>query len=105
MINRVNCYTSSKMICYSEKWFRVKVTLAAYFYEIKGESLISDKLYDEYSNRIDLNIKTDNSKIDEWFKTHFTSHTGMWVHSLPKPELKKLERIYKAIKKGKKSCR
>jgi len=76
----------------SETRNRIKLSVAAYAYEIKDNPIMSDTDFDELALRIDTSVKTKNRKIDNFFKKHFQTDTGMWIHK--HPELSKLEYLY-----------
>lgn len=80
-----------------ERRNRIRLASAAYAYEILNESIISDAEYDELSNKINLNIKTGNKKLDSFFSKEFSSHTGQWIYKHPEKE--KLVRIVNIIRK------
>lgn len=71
---------------------RIRLSIAAYSYEFKDESIMTDVEFDELSKKIDLSQKTGNRKMDNFFNKHFEPDTGMWIRS--HPELKKLEYLY-----------
>lgn len=71
---------------------RIKLSVAAYAYEFKGDSIMSDHEYDELSRKINPNEKTGNDMMDEFFKTQFQPDTGMWIRW--HPEIKKLDYLY-----------
>ena len=72
---------------------RINLSVAAYAYEFKGDSIMSDHEYDELSRKINPNEETGNDMMDKFFKTQFQSDTGMWVRW--HPEVKKLDYLYK----------
>ena len=71
---------------------RIKLSVAAYAYEFKGDSIMSDHEYDELSRKINPNEKTGNDVMDKFFKTQFQPDTGMWIRW--HPEVKKLDYLY-----------
>lgn len=71
---------------------RIMLSVAAYAYEIKNESIMSDAAFDEQCLLIDINEKTGNRKLDNFFKNHFDKSTGQWIHK--HPELRKIQQIY-----------
>ena len=77
---------------------RIKLSVAAYAYEFKGDSIMTDHEYDELSLKINPNEKTGNDMMDKFFKTQFQPDTGMWIRS--HPEIKKLEYLYKKYYKN-----
>lgn len=80
-----------------ERRNRMLVTLWAYAYEIESFSFVSDLHYDEVCREIDTSIKTGNEILDEFFRTKFDPTTGLWIHE--HPELDKVERLYRKVKK------
>ena len=71
---------------------RIKLSVAAYAYEFKGDSIMSDHEYDELSRKINPNKETGNDVMDKFFKTQFQPDTGMWIRW--HPEVKKLDYLY-----------
>lgn len=71
---------------------RIRLSVAAYAYEFRDESFMSDAEFDALSKQIDPSVKTGNRKLDNFFKKHFVPDTGMWIRS--HPELDKLSHIY-----------
>ena len=43
---------------------RIQLSIAAYAYEIRNESIMDDAEFDRRCNEIDLTVKTDNKKMD-----------------------------------------
>jgi len=74
---------------------RIKLSIAAYAYEIKDDSIMSDESFDEESRKVDLSISTGNRKMDNFFKKHFTPDTGQWIHK--HPHLKRIDELYTNI--------
>ena len=72
---------------------RIRLSVAAYAYEYKDDSIMSDADFDELSKQIDVTVKTGNRKLDNFFKKHFQPDTGMWIRK--HPERSKLDFIYK----------
>jgi hypothetical protein len=66
-----------------EKRKRIFLSIAAYAYEIMGESLLSDADYDTLALSVDLTQGTGNEEADQWFRTNFNASTGMWVRAHP----------------------
>ena len=71
---------------------RIRLSVAAYAYEYKNDAIISDQEFDQLALKINVNEKTGNRKLDNFFKKHFQPDTGLWVHK--HPEKNKLEQIY-----------
>ena len=72
---------------------RIKLSVAAYAYEFKGDSIMTDHEYDELSRKINPSEETGNDMMDKFFKTQFQPDTGMWVRW--HPEVNKLDYLYK----------
>jgi hypothetical protein len=77
---------------------RILLSLWAYAYEFEDDSLVPDHIFDSESKKVDLKIKTNNSKMDKWFAKSFDPSTGMWIKD--HPELDKIKEIYNRIKNG-----
>ena len=71
---------------------RIKLSIAAYAYELENESIISDAEFDKMCLQVDLSVDTGNEMLDNYFKEHFDSSTGQWIHQ--HPELNKLKDLY-----------
>ena len=72
---------------------RIRLSIAAYAYEYMDDPIMSDSEFDKLAYKIDLNEKTGNHKLDNFFETFFKPDTGMWIRS--HPEIKKIEHLYK----------
>jgi hypothetical protein len=72
----------SDIICLETRK-RIRVSLAAYAYEIMLESIMSDHEYDELAKSIDLSIDTRRPDLDKWFRKNYKDYTGSWIHSHP----------------------
>ena len=67
---------------------RIRVSVAAYAYEILNQPIMSDAEYDQLAQRIDSSKLTGNQQLDEFFRQRYQPHTGMWIHDHPnKPGL------------------
>lgn len=75
---------------------RILVAVAAYAYEMRNVSIMSDAEFDSLARSIDLKIATGRIEMDIWFMCNFNPSTGMWIWN--HPDLKGIERIYNAIK-------
>ena len=53
---------------------------------------MSDAEFDDLAKYINIEEKTGNRKLDNFFKKHFQPDTGMWIHQ--HPEKQKLKHIY-----------
>jgi len=72
---------------------RIKISVWAYAYEMKNDSLVSDQQFDDECDKIDIMIRTGNKKLDGFFRKNFDSFTGQWIYE--HPELAGIKKIYK----------
>ena len=72
---------------------RIRLSIAAYAYEMEDNSIMDDFEFDELSRSINPKEKTGNRKLDNFFKKHFNPDTGMWIRR--HPELDKIAYLYK----------
>ena len=89
----------SDEVCLERK-NRIRLSLAAYAYEFKSDSIMSDGDFDDLAKKINPEMKTGSDLLDNFFKTEFGPDTGQWIHL--HPELDKLEAIYYMYKNQKK---
>jgi len=75
-----------------ERRNRIKLAVAAYAYEFRNTSIMSDGEFDELAKQIDPTISTGHAILDKFFRTQFQPDTGQWVHK--HPELGKLVNLY-----------
>jgi hypothetical protein len=75
-----------------ERRRRIRVSVAAYAYEILSESIMPDADFDKLCLEINPQINTGNKVLDKFFKEEFDPSTGQWVHTHPEKE--KLQIIY-----------
>lgn len=78
-----------------EKRRRINVCLWAYAYEVKDNPLVTDEVFDEQCQLVDISVNTDNPTLDEWFKKEFKPYTGQWIHT--HPEIDKLNLLYNRV--------
>ena len=78
-----------------EKRNRIRLSLAAYAYEILDHSIMSDFEYDQLSKLINPMVMTDNIVLDVFFMGKFSADTGMWIHE--HPELPKLAALFNRL--------
>ena len=76
---------------------RIRLSIAAYAYEYKDDPIMSDNEFDSLAKKINVNEKTGNRKLDNFFKKHFETDTGMWIRK--HPELNKIDFIYQKYRK------
>lgn len=75
---------------------RIRLSVAAYAYEMENDSIMSDAEFDSLSLTVDPRVTTGNKKLDAFFREHFEPDTGVWVRQHPEPE--KLRDIYFRLK-------
>lgn len=78
-----------------ERRRRVVITWWAFCYEVKDDPRVTDNEYDHMARAVDLSVDCGDGDIEEWFKTNFLPHSGIWV--LNHPELDRLEKRYKEM--------
>ena len=71
---------------------RIKVSVAAYAYEMRNDSIMTDEQFDSECNKVDVTITTGNDVMDKWFRQEFDPCTGQWIHK--HPQLKRLNELY-----------
>jgi len=62
---------------------RIRVSVAAYGYEIANKPIMSDATFDWAASQIDRSMGTCHPLLDEFFATQFSPMTGMWIHNHP----------------------
>lgn len=72
---------------------RIRLSVAAYAYEMEDNPIMDDFEFDALSRSINPKEKTGNRKLDNFFKKHFNPDTGMWIRR--HPELNKIAYLYK----------
>jgi hypothetical protein len=75
-----------------ERRNRIRLAVAAYAYEFRNTSIMSDGEFDELAKQIDPTISTGHTVLDRFFATQFQPDTGQWVYK--HPELGKLVNLY-----------
>ena len=74
---------------------RIKVSLAAYAYEVLGESIMTDAEYDKLAKSIKLDIDTRRPDLDKWFRRNYVPYTGSWIHG--HPEKSRLHQLIRSV--------
>ena len=82
-----------------ERRLRIRLAVAAYAYEKRNDSIMSDSEFDKLCTQVDLSVDTGNTKLDSWFKKNFDPSTGQWIHK--HPDLLKIRYLYENHYKGK----
>lgn len=77
-----------------ERKNRIKVAVAAWAYEVRNESIMSDHDFDDLCKKIDPSIDTGDKIMDKFFREEFSAHTGQWIWKYPKKKLAGLYNIY-----------
>jgi hypothetical protein len=80
-----------------ERKKRIKAAVAAYAYEHRNESIMSDSDFDDLCYSIDPTIMTGDEVLDKFFKEVFQPHTGQWIWKYPKSKLNKLYQLYETF--------
>lgn len=75
----------------SQTFIRIRLSVAAYAYEMMDTSIMSDAQFDKLCREVDPMVSTGNRKLDAFFRKHFDPSTGVWVRK--HPEQRKLERL------------
>jgi len=75
-----------------ERRRRIRVCVAAYAYEVKNMSIMSDAEFDEMCLEISPMRPTGNAEVDTFFRKHFNPSTGMWIRQ--HPDLTGIARVY-----------
>jgi hypothetical protein len=80
------------MIC-TETRNRIRLSVAAYAYEMLDVSVMSDTEFDGLSKSLDPTFSTGNKVMDDFFSKEFKADTGMWIHK--HPNLEGIKSLYK----------
>lgn len=75
---------------------RIRVSVAAYAYEIENDPIMSDAAFDALCAKVNPMQPTGNLVLDLFFMTQFNAATGMWVRN--HPDQPGLKRIYEGLK-------
>jgi len=79
------------MIC-KETRNRIRLSVAAYAYEMLDVSVMSDTEFDSLSKSLDPSFSTGNKVMDDFFSREFNADTGVWIHK--HPDLKGIKSLY-----------
>lgn len=74
-----------------ERWRRIRVSIAAYAYEVRNHSIMDDASYDELAYSLNPRMVTGHT-LDQFFARHFDPSTGMWINQ--HPEIDRIAAIY-----------
>lgn len=64
-------------------WLRIRLSVAAWAYEVHDVSIMTDEQYDRLCLEVDTKLTTGNRRMDKFFRDHFDPSTGQWVHKHP----------------------
>jgi len=62
---------------------RIRLSVAAYTYEVYDDPIMSDAEFDQLAEKINVQVVTSNELMDDFFREHFSLHTGQWIHKHP----------------------
>jgi hypothetical protein len=62
---------------------RIRVSVAAYAYEIANKPIMSDAIFDWLASKVQRTMGTCHPLLDEFFAVEFSAMTGMWIHKHP----------------------
>ena len=79
---------------------RIRLSVAAYAYEMRNDEIMSDKEFDSLALKVNPQEKTGNRKLDNFFKKHFQPDTGMWIRK--HPDINGIAYIYETYYRKKK---
>lgn len=71
---------------------RIKLSVAAYAYEMCSTPVMTDEEFDNLAKSVNLSVSTSRPDLDEWWRKEFVSDTGMWIWK--HPELARIGEIY-----------
>lgn len=75
-----------------ERRNRIRLSVAAFAYEVVGESIMPDAEFDSLARSIRPSVMTGKFNLDAFFLSKFSPDTGMWIHQ--HPELDKVRALY-----------
>ena len=76
---------------------RIRLSVAAYAYEVLASSVISDSDFDSLCLKIKPKVSTGNEKLDKFFREEFDPSTGVWIWK--HPELHLIHNLYEKVYK------
>lgn len=79
-----------------ERRNRIRLSVAAYAYEIDSDPVMSDAEFDSLARQIDPMIDTGHAELDLFFLMDFHPDTGLWVRN--HPELDKLAACVRRVR-------
>lgn len=75
-----------------ETRLRIRVSVAAYAYEIEDDPIMSDAEFDRLAGYVNLKRSTGRPDLDQWFRDNFCPVSGMWIRH--HPEIERIGEIY-----------
>lgn len=84
----------TKKVC-DERRRRIRLSIAAYAYEIASRPIMSDAEYDRLALLVDTSIDTGRPELDDFFRREFDPYTGSWIHA--HPGLAVIAKIYRTF--------
>tara|TARA_R110000868_G_scaffold300126_1_gene560458 strand:+ start:1449 stop:1736 length:288 start_codon:yes stop_codon:yes gene_type:complete len=78
-----------------ERRNRIRLSVAAYAYELRDDSIMTDSEFDNLADMVNVQVVTGNEVMDDFFREHFEPYTGQWIHK--HPHKNGLERIYNSV--------
>lgn len=79
-----------------ERRNRVLISIYAYAYELRDDSIVTDAEFDTLAQKINPEVSTGHDALDTFFKEEFSAFTGQWIHK--HPELDKVANKYQQIR-------
>lgn len=74
---------------------RIRVSVAAFAYEVENSPIMSDAEFDALAASIDPDFTTGRGPEDLFFLMEFEPHTGSWIHK--HPDLPGIKRLYESF--------
>lgn len=66
-----------------ERRNRIRLSVAAYAYEVLNESIMSDGEFDALAMQVEPSVLTGHPQLDAFFMAKFDPFTGVWVRQHP----------------------
>jgi hypothetical protein len=74
---------------------RIRLSVAAYAYEVCADPIMSDAEFDALAASIVPAVATNRPDLDQFFAETFDPSTGAWVHQ--HPDLPGIRRLYDSV--------
>ena len=78
-----------------ERRNRIRLSVAAYSYELHDDPIMTDSEFDNLADMINVQVVTGNEMMDDFFREHFSPYTGQWIHRHPNKD--GIARIYNSV--------